>query len=127
MSVFSFSVYASLYLAMSSLSVRVNGIGGIWIDLTGINVFHSASLSAVTVDAFGHRNRMRCEHREISEQPEDFGERDGVRGQREPARNGQLLIVEIFERHGFIWGGKWYHYDTMHFEYRPELLPPGSK
>lgn len=33
-----------------------------------------------------------------------------------------LEIVEIFERHGFIWGGKWYHYDTMHFEYRPELL-----
>jgi peptidoglycan L-alanyl-D-glutamate endopeptidase CwlK len=33
-------------------------------------------------------------------------------------------IVEIFERHGFIWGGKWYHYDTMHFEYRPELLSP---
>ena len=33
-------------------------------------------------------------------------------------------IVEIFERHGFIWGGKWYHYDTMHFEYRPELLTP---
>jgi hypothetical protein len=31
-------------------------------------------------------------------------------------------IVEIFEKHGFIWGGKWYHYDTMHFEYRPELL-----
>lgn len=33
-------------------------------------------------------------------------------------------IVDIFERHGFIWGGKWYHYDTMHFEYRPELLHP---
>jgi hypothetical protein len=32
------------------------------------------------------------------------------------------LIVDIFERHGFIWGGKWYHYDTMHFEYRPELI-----
>ena len=31
-------------------------------------------------------------------------------------------IVEVFERHGFIWGGKWYHFDTMHFEYRPELL-----
>lgn len=35
-------------------------------------------------------------------------------------------IVEIFEKHGFIWGGKWYHYDTMHFEYRPELLPPNG-
>jgi D-alanyl-D-alanine carboxypeptidase len=31
-------------------------------------------------------------------------------------------IVDIFERHGFIWGGKWFHYDTMHFEFRPELL-----
>ncbi|MGE0022238.1 MAG: M15 family metallopeptidase [Hyphomicrobium sp.] len=35
-----------------------------------------------------------------------------------------LEIVHVFERHGFIWGGRWYHYDTMHFEYRPELLPP---
>lgn len=33
-----------------------------------------------------------------------------------------LEIVKIFEEQGFIWGGKWYHYDTMHFEYRPELL-----
>lgn len=31
-------------------------------------------------------------------------------------------LVDIFERHGFIWGGAWYHYDTMHFEFRPELL-----
>lgn len=31
-------------------------------------------------------------------------------------------LVEIFERHGFIWGGAWYHFDTMHFEYRPEIL-----
>lgn len=31
-------------------------------------------------------------------------------------------IVEIFERNGWIWGGRWYHYDTMHFEYRPELI-----
>jgi D-alanyl-D-alanine carboxypeptidase len=31
-------------------------------------------------------------------------------------------IVAIFEKHGFIWGGKWYHFDAMHFEFRPELL-----
>jgi hypothetical protein len=21
-----------------------------------------------------------------------------------------------------VWGGKWWHFDTMHFEYRPELI-----
>jgi len=31
-------------------------------------------------------------------------------------------IAEVFEAEKFIWGGKWYHYDTMHFEYRPELF-----
>lgn len=31
-------------------------------------------------------------------------------------------IVKIFEKYGFIWGGGWYHFDTMHFEYRPEIL-----
>lgn len=31
-------------------------------------------------------------------------------------------IVKIFELNHFIWGGKWYHYDSMHFEYRPEFF-----
>ena len=31
-------------------------------------------------------------------------------------------LVAIFERRGFIWGGKWHHYDGMHFEFRPELI-----
>ncbi len=38
-----------------------------------------------------------------------------------------LKIVEIFEKHGFIWGGKWYHYDTMHFEFRPEFFHPSHR
>ena len=33
-----------------------------------------------------------------------------------------MTIVNAFERQGFIWGGRWHHYDTMHFEYRPELF-----
>ncbi len=31
-------------------------------------------------------------------------------------------VVETFERHGFLWGGKWAHFDNIHFEYRPEIL-----
>lgn len=30
-------------------------------------------------------------------------------------------VVDAFEAEGFVWGGRWYHFDTMHFEYRPEL------
>jgi hypothetical protein len=29
--------------------------------------------------------------------------------------------IAIFEKEGFVWGGKWPFYDNMHFEYRPEL------
>ena len=31
-------------------------------------------------------------------------------------------IVDAFEAEGFIWGGRWAHFDTMHFEYRPEFF-----
>lgn len=31
-------------------------------------------------------------------------------------------IVNAFENHGFIWGGKWSHFDILHFEYRPEII-----
>ncbi|MBU3192139.1 M15 family metallopeptidase [Clostridium bowmanii] len=31
-------------------------------------------------------------------------------------------LVEIFENYGFVWGGKWSHFDILHFEYRPEFI-----
>ena len=31
-------------------------------------------------------------------------------------------LVEVFEKNNFIWGGKWGHFDIMHFEYRPEII-----
>jgi peptidoglycan L-alanyl-D-glutamate endopeptidase CwlK len=53
-------------------------------------------------------------------------------GTKNPKEDGSLQLVfknkipdelvAIFEKQGFIWGGRWYHYDTMHFEYRPELI-----
>jgi D-alanyl-D-alanine carboxypeptidase len=49
------------------------------------------------------------------------------RWDRQPERNVAwrnrfpIEIVQLFERHGFIWGGRWSHYDTFHFEYRPEF------
>lgn len=31
-------------------------------------------------------------------------------------------VVKILEENNFIWGGKWAHFDILHFEYRPELI-----
>jgi hypothetical protein len=33
-----------------------------------------------------------------------------------------LPVVQAFEKEGFVWGGKWLFFDTMHFEYRPEVM-----
>ncbi|MDR2952934.1 MAG: M15 family metallopeptidase [Treponema sp.] len=31
-------------------------------------------------------------------------------------------VIKAFESCGFVWGGKWVFFDTMHFEYRPEIM-----
>ncbi|AGX44790.1 M15 family metallopeptidase [Clostridium saccharobutylicum] len=31
-------------------------------------------------------------------------------------------LVEAFEKNNFVWGGKWGHFDILHFEYRPEII-----
>lgn len=31
-------------------------------------------------------------------------------------------LVETFEKNNFVWGGKWGHFDILHFEYRPEII-----
>lgn len=31
-------------------------------------------------------------------------------------------LVKIFEDNNFVWGGKWSHFDILHFEYRPEII-----
>jgi peptidoglycan LD-endopeptidase CwlK len=62
---------------------------------------------------------------DINPEYSDYWRWSGATGQEGPIPYRNRIpheIVEIFERHGFIWGGKWYHYDSMHFEYRPELL-----
>ena len=33
-----------------------------------------------------------------------------------------IKVVQAFERRGFVWGGKWFYWDLVHFEYRPDIL-----
>lgn len=63
---------------------------------------------------------------DINPRLSDFWEWERASADGPPAYRNHIPedIVDIFQRHGFIWGGRWSHFDTMHFEYRPELLPP---
>ncbi|WP_232616742.1 M15 family metallopeptidase [Treponema primitia] len=44
----------------------------------------------------------------------------------EKKQNPPAPVIRAFEEQGFIWGGRWPRYDTMHFEYHPELLILGT-
>lgn len=47
------------------------------------------------------------------------------RWQKEWKNQVPAMVVDAFESEGFAWGGRWFHFDTMHFEYRPELFDEG--
>ena len=32
------------------------------------------------------------------------------------------VVIDAFEKNGFVWGGKWIHFDAVHFEYAPEII-----
>ncbi len=65
---------------------------------------------------------------DIAVQHASYWRWSGAKDEAAPAYRNEvpMEIVRVFENHGFIWGGKWNHFDTMHFEYRPELLTPGD-
>lgn len=82
----------------------------LWRQIAGTNRLSVHSFGAAVDIATSHANYWRWDK--------------GRAGGPFPYRNRiPLEIVAVFEKHCFIWGGRWYHYDTMHFEYRPELLP----
>jgi len=49
---------------------------------------------------------------------------DYWRWSKNPAWTNRVpaALVAAFEAEGFVWGGRWQRYDTMHVEWRPELF-----
>lgn len=95
----------------------LNNPGGTfcWRNIANTNRLSNHSFG-MTIDINAHASQywqwdLKAEERPISEETE-LTYRNTIPWE----------IVEIFEKQGFVWGGKWYHYDTMHFEYRPELM-----
>jgi hypothetical protein len=104
--------------ARPHLRPYVTDIGGTfnWRPIMGTNRMSPHSFG-IAIDINTSRSEYwKWDHR-------DNWQMDSVELNLQWRNSVPLEIVEIFERHGFIWGGKWFHYDTMHFEYRPEMLP----
>lgn len=83
---------------------------------SGNRSFHSMGLAIdVLPKGWGQKNLYWAWRRDID--PQNWMLLDLDRRWMPPAK-----VIEIFEKHGFIWGGKWIIWDNMHFEYRPEVI-----
>lgn len=100
---------ASLVAKDASLKPYLQGVGGtfVWRNIANTNR-RSAHAYGVSIDL----NVARSHYWEWQKPRNPVRWRNSI----------PQALVDAFEAEGFIWGGRWYHYDTMHFEYRPELL-----
>lgn len=100
---------ASLVAKDASLKPYLQGVGGtfVWRNIANTNR-RSAHSYGVSIDL----NVARSHYWEWQKPRSPVRWRNSI----------PQALVDAFEAEGFIWGGRWYHYDTMHFEYRPELL-----
>ena len=59
---------------------------------------------------------------DLKSDPRDYWKWSSREKGEERIKSYPKEIVKIFENNNFIWGGKWGHFDILHFEYRPEIL-----
>jgi hypothetical protein len=98
-----------LVAADPSLKQYLQGVGGTfnWRPIAG-TTRQSAHSYGVSIDL----NVARSHYWQWQKPPRPLRWRNQI----------PQVLVDAFEAEGFIWGGRWYHYDTMHFEWRPELF-----
>ncbi|MDH5671058.1 MAG: M15 family metallopeptidase [Myxococcales bacterium] len=119
-------------------SLRVTRVGGVDARLRAVAARLSklepplVAIASQTAGAFNPRNVRGADRKsahafgiavDVATELSDYHRwsRDSS-GQPRHRNRVPLAIVDAFEREGFLWGGRWYHLDTMHFEYRPELM-----
>lgn len=59
---------------------------------------------------------------DLARDKRDYWKWASVEQGRQRLKSYPKEIVEIFEKNNFVWGGKWNHFDILHFEYRPEII-----
>jgi flavodoxin len=104
-----------------------------WLDnlasVTGWNWRNVAGSANLSFHAYGAAIDLLMKAQAGMETYWQWTAAKGIDWRSVPAENRQnppRAAIRAFEEQGFIWGGRWHRYDTMHFEYRPELLILGT-
>lgn len=99
----------SLTQKYSSISSRLYPLGGTY------NYRLIAGTGRLSAHSYGIAIDLVVDNRE-------YWKWNTAEGGLERIFNYPQIITEVFEKYGFIWGGKWKHFDLMHYEYRPEII-----
>lgn len=100
----------------AALSRENNRVGGAAFPTSGTyNYRYIANTNRLSPHAFGIAIDLARDSRDYWQ----WATRE--QGQKRMESYPQELVA-IFEKYNFIWGGKWGHFDILHFEYRPEII-----
>lgn len=59
---------------------------------------------------------------DINSNPNDYWKWASREGGEKRMLQYPKELIDTFEKYNFVWGGKWGHFDILHFEYRPEII-----
>lgn len=114
----SWGVSCQLEAALAEISASQTNFGAYFQEIGGsFNWRQISGTSRLSAHSYGISIDINAQ---LGQYWKWTGAREGIVG----AYNNKVPegIVRAMERYGFIWGGKWHHFDGMHFEYRPELI-----
>jgi len=109
------SLEESLKEAMT-LAKTIGGIGGILYPASGTYNYRVISgTGRLSPHSYGIAIDLKSDKR-------DYWKWSSEKQGKERLKDYPKELVEAFEKNNFVWGGKWGHFDILHFEYRPEII-----
>lgn len=59
---------------------------------------------------------------DLARDPRDYWQWANIEQGNSRIKGYPKELPKLFEDNNFIWGGKWNHFDILHYEYRPEII-----
>ena len=98
------------------LSKTIGGIGSILYPASGTYNYRVISgTGRLSPHSYGIAIDLKSDKR-------DYWKWSSDKQGKERLKDYPKELVEAFEKNNFVWGGKWGHFDILHFEYRPEII-----